>query len=166
MFTFADPNAGTDITINVGGTTLTGVDAGNYTLTIPATALADILQRGLTITASGGSKLEGDPDPELSFSVTGEGLVAGDALTGALARDAGESPGDYAITPGTLMAGPNYIIDFIGGLFTILPDVVPGADFSLSAIETTRLPVVEQTSTLEFDFDTVCPGDKELCDLK
>ena len=47
-FTFADKNAGTNKTVNVSGVTLTGTDAGNYSLSIPATALADIFQKALT----------------------------------------------------------------------------------------------------------------------
>src|SRR5690606_16677346 len=41
-FTFADKNAGTDKTVSVSGVTLSGTDAGNYTLTLPAAAMADI----------------------------------------------------------------------------------------------------------------------------
>ena len=46
-FTFSDKNAGTGKTVNVSGTALTGTDAGNYALTVPASALADILQKAI-----------------------------------------------------------------------------------------------------------------------
>jgi hypothetical protein len=76
----------------------------------------------LTVTADNLSRLYGDPDPILGFSVGG--LVAGDtvqsALTGALVRDPGENVGAYAITQGTL-AAQNYFIRFTAGALSINP---------------------------------------------
>jgi hypothetical protein len=46
--TFSDPNAGTSKTVLVGGLTLTGADAGNYTLIQPTTT-ANITPAGLTV---------------------------------------------------------------------------------------------------------------------
>ena len=160
-FTFTDPNAGTDITVNVSGTTLTGGDAGNYTLTVPATALADILQRVLEVTTPDVSKRQGTDDPELPFEVTGEGLVAGDNLAGGPSRVTGEDPGDFAITVGTLDAGPNYIIDFTGGVFTI----TPAPDITPSAAETALLPATKQSAEVEFEFNAICPPEEERCEL-
>lgn len=120
IFTFADKNAGTGKTVAIAGTTLTGADAGNYTLTVPASALADIIARVLVITADDKQKLQGAPDPALTFQVGGQGLVAGHAISGALAREPGESFGDYAITRGTLDAGINYTLNFEGGTFAIV----------------------------------------------
>ena len=119
-FTFADKNAGTGKTVAIAGTTLTGGDAGNYTLTVPASALADILARLLIISADNQEKAQGAPDPALTFRIGGEGLVAGESLSGALARVAGELAGDYAITQGNLDAGGNYTLRFEGGTLTIL----------------------------------------------
>ncbi len=121
IFTFDNANAGTDRIVIVTGTTLTGADAGNYTLTVPASALADILPRLLVITADEQEKTQGSPDPELTFEVGGQGLVAGDSLSGALAREAGEFVGNYAITQGTLDAGTNYVLEFEAGVLTIKP---------------------------------------------
>lgn len=104
VFTFTDRNAGTNRTVTISGTTLTGTDAGNYTLTMPATALADIIARLLVITADDQEKTQGNPDPALTFVIGGEGLVAGDTLSGALAREPGEFVGDYIIGQGTLDA--------------------------------------------------------------
>uniref|UniRef100_UPI00105B814C beta strand repeat-containing protein n=1 Tax=Cognatilysobacter terrigena TaxID=2488749 RepID=UPI00105B814C len=44
-FTFLDKNAGVGKTVNITGATLNGVDAGNYTLTLPASTIGDILQK-------------------------------------------------------------------------------------------------------------------------
>jgi hypothetical protein len=49
--TFVTKNAGTGIVVLVSGLTLSGADAGNYTLT-PPTTTADITQRDLTVTAA------------------------------------------------------------------------------------------------------------------
>ena len=42
-FTFSDKNAGTNKTVTLSGVTLTGADAGNYTLSVPASLLGDIV---------------------------------------------------------------------------------------------------------------------------
>lgn len=114
-FTFADKNAGTGKTVAVAGTTLTGADAGNYTVTVPASALADILARLLVIAAEDQRKTQGSEDPALTFQIGGDGLVAGDTLSGVLARELGEEAGSYAINQGTLSADDNYVIQFEGG---------------------------------------------------
>ena len=123
-FSFADKNAGVGKTVNVSGLGLTGADAGNYTVILSGAVLADILQRAITVTADDVSRRVGfRPDPALTYNVTGEGLVTGDSLSGALTRDAGSPPGAYSIRQGTLAASQNYSVTFVGGTFTItLPD--------------------------------------------
>ena len=71
----------------------------------------------LTITADAKSKTYGEADPALTY--TQSGLVGTDAITGSLIRNAGVDVGDYAITQGTLTAGDNYAITFIGANLTI-----------------------------------------------
>jgi hypothetical protein len=62
----------------------------------------------------GQTKVYGDPDPMLTFSVGGSGLASGDtkitAFTGSLSRAAGENVGTYVITQGTLVPTSNYTI--------------------------------------------------------
>jgi hypothetical protein len=93
----------------------------NYAIAF-AGALFRITPAPLMVTAANHSRLYGDPDPILGFAASG--LVAGDtvssALTGALARAAGENVGSYAIGQGTL-AALNYDIRFVGGTFSITP---------------------------------------------
>src|SRR5262249_61908386 len=56
--TFADKNAGTGKAISVSGISISGADAGNYTLQgTSASASADITPRALTVSASGGSQV-------------------------------------------------------------------------------------------------------------
>lgn len=118
-FTFADKNAGTGKAVTVANTTLTGSDAGNYTVSVPASALADILKASITVSADNKSKAEGTNDPVLTASITSGALVSGDTLTGNLTRAQGESVGSYAIEQGTLSAGTNYQLTFQNGTLTI-----------------------------------------------
>ncbi|MGL6043547.1 MAG: MBG domain-containing protein, partial [Sandaracinobacteroides sp.] len=98
---------------NVGSYAITegSLSAGaNYAISF-AGAQFTITAAPLLVAAFDQSRLYGDLDPILGFAATG--FVAGDtaatALTGALARAAGENVGNYAITQGTLAAG-NYSI--------------------------------------------------------
>ena len=102
-------------------------DAGEYTVyykvsmanTNPVTGsqIIKIGKKTLTITANAQEKVAGEKDPDLTY--TSDGLVEGDAITGALARAEGEGVGEYAITQGTLSAGDNYTIAFTGAKLTI-----------------------------------------------
>jgi hypothetical protein len=117
-YDFADKNAGVGKTVSASSVVLAGADAGNYTVSV-STALADILRRSVAVAADGGSKAFGQPDPALTYKITAGSLAAGDAFTGALARDAGEKPGGYAITRGALALSANYDLTFTGAVLTI-----------------------------------------------
>lgn len=75
----------------------------------------------LTITADDKTKKAGEADPPLTYVV--DGLVAGDALSGALIREQGEDAGDYVITQGSLKASDNYEVIFTGAILTIQPNM-------------------------------------------
>ena len=104
-------------------------DAGTYTVVISneegsdyafsgkTTADYTIKPKALTITADAKSKAKGEADPALTYQA--DGLVEGDAITGALQRVAGEEEGTYAINQGSLSAGSNYTITFTGAQLTI-----------------------------------------------
>ena len=72
----------------------------------------------LTITANPEVKLLGAPDPAFTFVAVG--FIGTGTTTGSLTRAPGETPGVYAIEQGTLTAGPNYTIVYVGGFLTIL----------------------------------------------
>ncbi len=120
---------------DVGSYSITGsgLSAGsNYTLTTSqasgnATALT-ITPRALTITADDFSRIYGDANPVLSYTVGGQGLVNGDTLSGVLATLAGteSNVGGYAITQGSLSAGSNYALSFTGGMLRITPRALTG----------------------------------------
>lgn len=120
---------------SVSGSELTIHAAGRVTITASqdgdaAFHAADLVEQELTIlpatltiTADDGqSKGYGSKDPVLGYSVTGFELADDESiLTGALTRAPGEDVGTYAIMQGTLAAGANYTIDYVGSNFSIAP---------------------------------------------
>jgi len=91
-----------------------------------------VAKREITVNANAASKKVGNADPELGYSFVGE-LVAGDAFTGNVAREAGEDVGEYDIEIGTLALNDNYKITFNGAIFTIF-DKTP-QDITVEEVE-------------------------------
>src|SRR5690606_30789523 len=116
---------------DVGSQTVTAtVTGGNYT-TLELTATLAVTPTGLTVTADADqSKVYGQTDPTLTYTLTAGELVGEDAFTGTLERVAGEAVGSYAITQGGLSAGDNYDITFTGTEFAITPATVTGIEFN------------------------------------
>ena len=115
--------------INAGSYTatassLTGEKAGNYTLPAANTADFTISPASLAIVANNMEKAYGTADPTLTYTMNPETLVSGNTITGALAREAGETMGTYAIQQGDLSAGSNYTITFTGATFTITKGIL------------------------------------------
>ncbi|PZV82154.1 gliding motility-associated-like protein [Algoriphagus aquaeductus] len=101
--------------------TLTGSEDQNYTITLVNGTLT-IGKALLKINAEPKSKIFGNVDPVLTFTVTGFKLSDTEAiLSGGLERVAGETVGVYAINQGTLAANANYQIEFVGSDLEILP---------------------------------------------
>lgn len=90
----------------------------NYNITLAAETFA-ITARPITVTANAQSRVYGDPDPALTYTITAGSLVSGDNLSGALSRAAGSAIGAYAIEQGTLSAGSNYALTYVGANLTI-----------------------------------------------
>ena len=123
-FSFADKIVGTDKPVAVTAISLSGADAGNYTVNATASTTADITAKDLTITAVDNEKYYGDADPS-SFTAAYSGFVYGENasnLSGSLSlnRAAGEDAGNYLITANGLTSS-NYNIIFQTGNFTINP---------------------------------------------
>jgi hypothetical protein len=91
-----------------------------------ATISVSVGQRPVFVQANDVSKVEGTPDPTLTYTVQSptsvSGLVASDALTGLLQRAPGDTPGGYVISQGSLSVGSNYVIVFTPGRLTITVD--------------------------------------------
>ncbi|MFM8867380.1 MAG: beta strand repeat-containing protein, partial [Ilumatobacteraceae bacterium] len=89
----------------------------NYDISYTA-ANFTITTRPITVTATDRTKVYGESDPSLTWSVTTGSLVGSDNLSGSLTRASGDDAGTYAITRGTL-ANSNYAITFVDGTLTI-----------------------------------------------
>ncbi|WP_319801504.1 MULTISPECIES: YDG domain-containing protein [unclassified Sphingobium] len=124
---FDGKDAGTHM-LRVGDVALSdGNDGANYVVML-GTTTGNIAQRTLVVALDDASKLQGTVDPALSFTVGGEGLVSGDAVSGRAQREAGESAGTYSINGGSISAGANYSIQFTAGRFTIVAGDNGGGD--------------------------------------
>lgn len=76
-YTFADKNAGTGKNVAITGFTLSGGDAGNYTVTVPASVVADILRKAVNVSATIDNKTY-DGTTAASGRIAADGLIAGD----------------------------------------------------------------------------------------
>ena len=121
---------GDNVTVTVTGAqtnvgenyTATAIALSDANYKLPAEGLTctfTIAAATLTVAAMDKTKVYGDADPALTYSVSGfQGSESAIIMTGALARAEGNDVGDYNITQGTLGA-PNYTISFTGAKFTI-----------------------------------------------
>ena len=117
--------------LTTSATTATGVGSygitqgslaagGNYALTYTGANLA-ITARPITVTADAQSRIYGDANPALSYTIGGSGLVNNDSLSGSLATSATTATGvgSYGITQGSLAAGSNYALTYTGANLSI-----------------------------------------------
>ncbi|MBS7778532.1 MBG domain-containing protein [Acidovorax sp. CCYZU-2555] len=104
---------------NVGSYTINAnaLSNGNYLITAIEGALT-ISQRPITVTADNQTKVYGNADPTLTYTVSSGSLVAGDSLNAALTRSPGENVGSYTIDANALANG-NYLITAVNGALTI-----------------------------------------------
>ena len=129
--TFSDKNAATGETVTGTGLSLTGADAGNYTVNSTATTQADITRAPLGIAANSTSKTYGSTVSFTGTEFTSTGLknaetVGSVSLTSSgAAATAGVAGSPYAITAsaatgGTFSAG-NYTITYVDGALGVTP---------------------------------------------
>lgn len=78
-----------------------------------------IRSKPITISADIQSKVYGESDPELTYTITSGVLEEGDFFQGELEREQGEDIGLYLIERGSLSLGGNYDITFIENYFEI-----------------------------------------------
>jgi len=110
----------TATTVTFGGLSLTGAQAGDYTLTLQSPASATITPAPILITPNNGqSKVYGASDPAFTYTPSALPDVS---ITGALGRASGTDVGNYAFTLDTLSAGSNYSLTLAAGhTFAITP---------------------------------------------
>ncbi|SFU20917.1 gliding motility-associated C-terminal domain-containing protein, partial [Algoriphagus locisalis] len=118
----------------VGSQEVTATISGDNFTTLVLTADLSVTRATLTITVDEGlSKVVGEADPELTYTAAGFAMGEDEGiLDGSPERESGEEVGSYSIGIGSLTAGDNYTIDFIGAEFEILmaevvePDTITG----------------------------------------
>lgn len=76
-----------------------------------------ITPQPVTVTAAAKIKAYGSSDPTLTY--VSSGLLGSDAFAGTLTRTAGEAVGSYDILIGTLSAGSNYSVSYVGASLVI-----------------------------------------------
>ncbi|MDC8756174.1 YDG domain-containing protein [Janthinobacterium fluminis] len=127
---FSDKNAGVGKTVGIGGITLAGADAGNYTLaSTVATATADISAATLLVAATAANKVyDGNSNAVVSL---GDNRIAGDVLTlssgGASFADKNAGTGKAVTVTGIGVSGAdagNYIVNATA---TATADITPAA---------------------------------------
>ena len=106
-------NAGTYVITPI----VSGLSSTNYTYSA-ANGTLNINKIQINITAEPKEKIYGTADPVLTYAPI-TGLVGTDNVTGSLARQPGESVGNYDIQLGSLSAGTNYTINFTKANFVI-----------------------------------------------
>ena len=116
---YSTPTVGTSKLLVPGGEVNDGNGGGNYLVTFVNNTTGVITAQPITVTADPKTKAFGDPDPLLTYSITSGSLVGGDSLSGNLTRVAGEAVGTYAILQGSVSAGPNYNLTYVGANLTI-----------------------------------------------
>ncbi len=94
-----------------------------YSSAPPVTHTFQIAKAPLTVKADDESKTYGDPNPSLSYALSG--LLNGDGTTGSAScsssADQSSGAGTYGIScsQGDLQAGPNYDVKFVDGTLTV-----------------------------------------------
>jgi hypothetical protein len=105
--TFGQKDIGSGISVSTS-MTLSGVDAGNYSLPLqPSGLTANITVRATTINPIANNKVYGNSDPSFTY-LSSPSIASGDVFTGALGRVSGENIGSYDYTLGSLTASSNY----------------------------------------------------------
>jgi hypothetical protein len=106
---------------NVGAYAVTqgSLSAGtNYSITYISKDFS-ITAKPITVTATASqTKVYGTANPVYAYTVA-PSLISGDSFSGVLTRAVGEDVGTYAITQGSLSAGSNYAMSYVGADFSI-----------------------------------------------
>jgi hypothetical protein len=144
---FDDKNVGTDKLVSVSGISISGFDAGNYSLlNDTAATIADITKRGLTVTAAGIDKAyDGNAVAEVTLS---DDRVAGDTLddsyVNAFFDDKNVGTDKLVSVSGISISG------FDAGNYELLNDtasttasIIPGGFFYLRNLQQQRFKMPE-----------------------
>jgi len=122
---FTDGEASIPITLTTVGSHL--LTAGLAGMSGGQSLTLTVNRRPITLAADPQSKMQNDPDPELTFALTDGTLIDGFALSGQPARDPGEDAGLYSIKQGSLTDAnnPAYAITFVPASLEIIAPPPP-----------------------------------------
>ncbi|WP_162875527.1 MBG domain-containing protein [Sphingomonas crusticola] len=126
------------------GSAATGTGLGNYTISYATRSNGlTITPRAITVAANPLSRVYGNANPGLTYTVGGLGLVNGDTLSGGLATAAAAASGigNYAITQGNLGASTNYSLAFTGANLSVTPRALTVTADALSRVYGNANPV-------------------------
>ncbi|MCF8052482.1 MAG: hypothetical protein K9L59_14665 [Desulfobacterales bacterium] len=129
--TFSDKNAAVDKTVTGTGLSLTGADAGNYTVNGTALTTADITPAPLGIAANSISKTYGSTVSFTGSEFSSTGLKNGETVGSVNLASAGTAPtagvagSPYDITASSATGGTfnaaNYTISYVDGILGVTP---------------------------------------------
>ena len=118
-------------------------------------------QAPLTVTADARSKVYGESDPALTYSITGGVLIGEDVLSGVLTREAGEDAGVYEIGLGSVSAGANYDVQYRGAELTVGKASLTVTAHDVVITEGDLIPVLAMTYSGFVNGDTKAALQKE-----
>ncbi|MFZ1934316.1 MAG: YDG domain-containing protein [Thermoguttaceae bacterium] len=160
---FVDVNAGTGKTVNVTGISISGADAGNYTLSnTTATTTANITPRAITVMAATNSKVyDGTTTAAAVPTITSGSLVSSDTAAFTETYDTKNAGTGKTLTPAGSISdgndGNNYAVTFVPdttGVITALAITVTAATNSKVYDGTTAaaaLPTITSGSLVSGD---------------
>jgi hypothetical protein len=155
--TFSTKDVGAPLPVAVSGLSLTGADAGNYTIAPLGAVAGAITPAPLTLTANDASQVYGAALP--AFTVSYNGFVPGDSTASLTAlptvttsAKAGSPVGTYGLNVGGASA-IDYAITFVPGTL-----VITKASTSAALSSSVSTAVVGQNDTLTVQVAPVGPG--------
>ncbi|TSA34779.1 MAG: S-layer family protein, partial [Opitutales bacterium] len=127
--TFADKNVGNTKAVTVGGYSLSGVGASNYSLLPAAGLTADITPATLRVAVNSDAKFVTTLDPATFNGVSLSGFLGADSLadvsgsaTITRTNAAVNGAGTYAgVLTATGLSAQNYVMNYTPGDFTVVP---------------------------------------------
>ncbi len=136
-----------------------GESSYSITFTNGGSVSLDITARAIEVTANAQSKAYGDTDPTLSYQITNGALQFGDVFAGSLSRATGEDVGTYGINQGTLSAGSNYTMTYVGNDLTIGQRAITiAADDQIKVIGATDPALTYQVTSGALQFSDAVTG--------
>ncbi|QNK62417.1 gliding motility-associated C-terminal domain-containing protein [Pedobacter sp. PAMC26386] len=141
--------------LNTGKVTITTSQKGDaYFSAAAKQQILTIIPKSIFVKAEAKQKLTGTSDPALTYTTTST-LLGTAAFTGNLTRDAGENPGNYTISRGTLALDTNYLINYTPATLQIIARPSGNLSGDISTSVNSPSPVITftaKTGTAPFTF--------------